>query len=379
VILQYAYQETWIGGTYYIENLIAALNRVDEGRKPRLVIFARRQDFERLAARVSYPYYEFVENRRPSFLVRALNKAVRLLTGHHPWILPPPVEGDFVFPADWSATFRNVPSRIFWIPDLQDVHLPQMFSSEEIATRARVRQEIVDRGQYLVFSSQTAQKHFNLTYPSNRLQQFVMPFAVTLPPPSPRPERDLRTIYGIEGRFLMCSNQFWKHKNHALLIRTIGELVGQGSDLTFCFTGNESDRRHPGYFQELKALVAELGLEKQIRFLGFIPRSDQLGLMGEAIGVIQPSLFEGWSTVVEDAKALGVPLVVSDIEVHREQLVHYPAAHFFAPESQSALLGALVALADAPYRRVDYPYQQDVLAYGARFLEMLESIGGKPC
>ena len=31
---------------------------------------------------------------------------------------------------------------------------------------------------------------------------------------------------------------------------------------------------------------------------------DQLRLMKESLGVIQPSLFEGWSTVIEDAKAL---------------------------------------------------------------------------
>jgi glycosyltransferase involved in cell wall biosynthesis len=38
-----------------------------------------------------------------------------------------------------------------------------------------------------------------------------------------------------------------------------------------------------------------------------------------AAAVVQPSRFEGWSTVVEDAKALGRPLIVSDLPVHVEQ------------------------------------------------------------
>jgi glycosyltransferase involved in cell wall biosynthesis len=35
--------------------------------------------------------------------------------------------------------------------------------------------------------------------------------------------------------------------------------------------------------------------------------------------VLNPSLFEGWSTTVEEARSLGVPLILSDLAVHREQ------------------------------------------------------------
>jgi hypothetical protein len=36
--------------------------------------------------------------------------------------------------------------------------------------------------------------------------------------------------------------------------------------------------------------------------------------------LLQPSRYEGWSTAVEDAKALGKIILVSDLTVHREQL-----------------------------------------------------------
>ena len=41
--------------------------------------------------------------------------------------------------------------------------------------------------------------------------------------------------------------------------------------------------------------------------------------MKNSIFVLQPSLFEGWGTVVEDAKALDKIIVMSDIKVHYEQ------------------------------------------------------------
>jgi glycosyltransferase involved in cell wall biosynthesis len=56
--------------------------------------------------------------------------------------------------------------------------------------------------------------------------------------------------------------------------------------------------------------------------------------MRASIAVINPSLIEGWSTTVEEAKSLGVPLILSDIPVHREQTQE---AMFFDPRSARSL------------------------------------------
>jgi hypothetical protein len=42
--------------------------------------------------------------------------------------------------------------------------------------------------------------------------------------------------------------------------------------------------------------------------------------------MLQPSVHEGWSTCVEEAKTLGKLLILSDIGVHRE---HWPDNQFF--------------------------------------------------
>ncbi len=62
--------------------------------------------------------------------------------------------------------------------------------------------------------------------------------------------------------------------------------------------------------------------------------------MNNSIAIIQPSLFEGWSTVVEDAKALN-KLYYSylDLEVHREQINNN--AYFFNPHEEILLAKAL--------------------------------------
>ena len=64
--------------------------------------------------------------------------------------------------------------------------------------------------------------------------------------------------------------------------------------------------------------------------------------MRHCCAIIQPSLFEGWSTVVEDARALGRPIIASDIPVHREQLGK--DATFFSPHDVKSLAAAIIAL-----------------------------------
>ncbi len=58
-----------------------------------------------------------------------------------------------------------------------------------------------------------------------------------------------------------------------------------------------------------------------------------------SVAVLNPSLFEGWSTTVEEARALQVPMVLSDLPVHKEQAEGI--ARFFDRTSAPALADAL--------------------------------------
>jgi glycosyltransferase involved in cell wall biosynthesis len=81
------------------------------------------------------------------------------------------------------------------------------------------------------------------------------------------------------------------------------------------------------------------------RHLGLVPYEDVLGLNAASDALINPSLFEGWSTTVEEAKALGTGMLLSDIGLHREQS---PSATFFPADNAVALAAAMVALSKGP-------------------------------
>src|SRR6202042_2081069 len=55
------------------------------------------------------------------------------------------------------------------------------------------------------------------------------------------------------------------------------------------------------------------------RYLGMIPLAHVYALLRSSTALINPSRLEGWSTTVEEAKSFGVPMILSDIDVDREQ------------------------------------------------------------
>ena len=101
------------------------------------------------------------------------------------------------------------------------------------------------------------------------------------------------------------------------------------------WTGQLSDYRRPGYYERIAKTLREYQLEHQVFILGLIPKVDQMQLMRRSIAVIQPSLFEGWSTVVEEARCIGKPIILSDIPVHIEQ--NPPDSAYFDHTSSDSL------------------------------------------
>jgi glycosyltransferase involved in cell wall biosynthesis len=85
--------------------------------------------------------------------------------------------------------------------------------------------------------------------------------------------------------------------------------------------------------------IAEASLWGTVIPLALVPRADLLALMREAAVIIQPSRFEGWSTVVQDAKALARPVICSALAVHLEQAPG--ALGFFDPDKPEELAAIL--------------------------------------
>ena len=75
--------------------------------------------------------------------------------------------------------------------------------------------------------------------------------------------------------------------------------------------------------------------------------------MRHSQAVIQPSLFEGWSTVIEDAVSLQVPVIASGLKVNKEQLGKDGC--YFEPHDFEALAAILKCHPERDLSKLYYP------------------------
>lgn len=233
-----------------------------------------------------------------------------------------------------------------WIPDFQHLGLPQLFSPAERRARDRQFAAICRFASRIVLSSRCAQHDLSRFDGEAVARSRVLRFVAGVPDPATLESRPaLESRYRFEGRYFFLPSQFWVHKNHRVVIEALSVLRARREAVTVLASGSQSDYRHPGHFAELAARVRALGVEADFRFLGVIPHADLAALMWHSIAVLNPSHFEGWSTTVEEAKSLGVPVLLSGIDVHREQ--QPPGGTYFDPDDAAGLADAMLRCRDA--------------------------------
>jgi glycosyltransferase involved in cell wall biosynthesis len=261
---------------------------------------------------------------------------------------------DVVFEASEFFGWRFPFPVVTWIADFQSHHLPQLFP-----WRARWRTYLGRHLQLfghrtILLSSESARRDYERFYPRGTGRSVVVSFAIA-PEQFTDPPDDLAQRYDLPARFVFLPNQFWRHKNHSVIVEALPQVLASVPDCVVVACGSPADHRNPGHFDALTKRINDLGMGQHFRSLGMIPREDLLGLMQTCVALLNPSFFEGWSTTVEEAKALGVPLVLSNLDVHREQAGS--EAIYFDPESPSAASEALIRAwslpTPGPTRRLD--------------------------
>lgn len=350
--LLFNYNENWIGGIYYIVNLIHALNTLPENIKPYISIISyKKKSFTYLQDETKYPYLVFVNDKSGKPIWEKIVNAFSLRSFKRK-LIQPKLDNryDLIFPNPLGDYYSLIDDarKVFWIPDFQDVHLPHFYNVDELIVVKQRQIAQAYKAQKMVLSSIDAQQDFLKLFPDSKATIFVIPFSVSHPNFQSVDVASLLNKWGVNRAYHFVTNQFWKHKNHLVVIQAVKLLVSRGMDVLILFSGKESDYRNPHHVTNLKKTVGEAGLDDNIKFLGFLDRKEQLAVMQNSISVIQPSLFEGWSTVIEDAKALNKKIIVSDLGVHREQLAQGDSYLFFNPHSEEELAEAIIRIEEIP-------------------------------
>lgn len=209
---------------------------------------------------------------------------------------------------------------ISWIPDFQHIRMPQYFSQRERSMRDRQFLRIANGSRRIILSSNDARRDFASFAPHAAEKTNVLHFVSCYENAEVALTREqLCRHFGIDRPFFHLPNQFWTHKNHGVVVEALGILRKLGINVLVLATGKTGDYRDPQHFERLMTRVKDLGIEDSFRVLGIVTLPELKSLMLNAISLINPSNFEGWSTTVEESKSLGLPIILSDIPVHLEQ------------------------------------------------------------
>lgn len=309
---------SWMGGIHYVLNWVKALNLLPIKEKPDvyLLFYNETGSFDKVGFQIAKDHAHLVKEIRPITDV-------------------PKLELDLFFPVTniFEAPFDSPWAG--WIPDWQCKHLPEMFDEFEIARRDYHYRLLAEKSPFLVLSSQMAYDDTDRIIGPIRVPMAKLSFPAILDKNdfSPKRTNEILDKYNLPERFFLVCNKFWKHKNHMVVFKALAGL----SEFSICcvFTGDTTDHRWPEYFKQIEAFILDNDLTQSVKLLGSIPREDQLTLMQASLAVIQPSRFEGWSTVVEEAKALNKTLILSRFPVHLEQAIE--GSHFFEPDDEKQL------------------------------------------
>ncbi|MBL8315090.1 MAG: glycosyltransferase [Rubrivivax sp.] len=249
---------------------------------------------------------------------------------------------DLVFQhAAWYGLRFPMPT-LAWIADLQHRRLPQMFSLANRLKRDLGYAALSRCATRILVSSEDAASDCARFFPHSAARLSVLPFCVT--PPDTAQQLDpaeVIQLHGLPERYIYLPNQLWRHKNHLLVLQALQLLKQRGEPVVVAASGRAADSRNPTHPQHVLRQAEALGLSAMFRYLGMVPYGHVMPLIRGSAALLNPSLFEGWSTTVEEGKALGVPLLLSALPVHREQAAG--RARFFDAHSADELAACLAA------------------------------------
>ena len=341
----------WAGGLYYSLNIVKLLTQIADNKNLKVIVITNNLTPKDVLQVIPIKNTEIVNLDKKSFVYKAIRKVLgdRMVKDINALQL------NILYPSlAYYSWHDKLNCQVFyWMFDFQHRHMPKMFSPEEFKQRETNFFAIAEKAKNIVFSSHNAKEDFFRFYFATNAKLHVYQFVSLLDIPE---KQAIKSPY--PSKYFIVCNQFWPHKNHEVVLKALAFLKKSGYVVNVVFTGKFDYELSKDYVTMLNNFIRLNKIKDQVFFTGFLSRHEQIQLIQNALAVIQPSLFEGWSTVIEDAKALDKFIVASDIAINREQINDNMV--FFDPKNDLELSEHLLNLYSADNLLCDWHYYRNI-------------------
>jgi glycosyltransferase involved in cell wall biosynthesis len=220
------------------------------------------------------------------------------------------VNADVVHFTMQSAFLTGTPN-IYQPWDLQHLHLPEFFSAADRAAREMAYRAFCNQASLIVVASNWVKDDVVdqlAIHPDKIAVVNVPPVTVAYPEPDATEIAEIAERLKLPERFIYYPAQTWGHKNHLRLLEALGSLRAAGLTVPLVCSGHRTE-----LYPELVAAASRLGIERDVRFLGFLKPTEVRVLYRTARALVFPSLYEGWGLPIVEAFASGLPVACSNV------------------------------------------------------------------
>jgi glycosyltransferase involved in cell wall biosynthesis len=252
------------------------------------------------------------------------------------------LHGDLLFCPFTAPTYAEATTpTVSVIYDLQYRAYPQFFSSNDVVHRERTFAEACSRSTMLAAISEFSRreaiaeggldpekiKTIYLQISSHRLRSSAADTTI------------LERLGLREREYLIYPANFWKHKNHEMLLTAFAMAHRDGlpDHIKLVCTGAPNSRQ-----EEVRRAAIDFGLGNHVILPGFLDDAELLALIINSTGIVFPSLYEGFGLPVIEAMAVGVPVACSNAGSLPE--VAQGAAILFDPRQPEQIASAILTL-----------------------------------
>lgn len=211
-------------------------------------------------------------------------------------------------PMQYLIKKPNVKS-ITTLHDVQELHFPEFFTSEQRAYRAVHYKKAIDDADAVIVSynhvKNDIEKYFEK--PKNQVYTILLDMQDLWFSKITNRRTSILDKYKLPSSFLLYPASSWEHKNHLRLIEAIKVL--NNPEIHLICTGHPTEH----YTLKIEPFIKEQGLLDKVKFLGVVTDEELFELYHTCRAVVVPTLYEAGSFPLVESILMGIPVVCSNV------------------------------------------------------------------
>lgn len=220
---------------------------------------------------------------------------------------------------------------ISWIPDLQHKVFPNFFKKRDLSQREAMLKKQIKNSDQIFVSSNQVKKEFKKYY---NLTKKIIPLKVVS-------FKNNLIVKKKMKNYILFPSQYWSHKNHYYLLDVAKKIKLLKLPFKFVFCGKIYNHGE-NIFEKIKIILKKENLNRTVLLKGELTDSKLNKLQQKCKYFINPSFYEGWSTINEEARELGKIIFLSKINGHIEQ--NNPGSIYFNLSNSDDLINKLLKI-----------------------------------